>query len=66
MTISISITTDLEKRLRMAAGRDHRSMSGQIAHLCEKGLAASAPRLEDDAAFIRKQVRAVARAGRVR
>jgi hypothetical protein len=38
MTISVSLPEDLVIKIKNAAQRDHRSISGQIAFFCDRGM----------------------------
>lgn len=38
MTISVSLPEDLVCKIKDAAQRDHRSISGQIAFFCDRGM----------------------------
>ncbi len=48
MTISVSLPEDLVCKIKEAAQRDHRSISGQIAFFCDRGMSNMLePRVED-------------------
>jgi hypothetical protein len=38
MTISVSLPEELVSKIKDAAQRDHRSISGQIAFFCDRGM----------------------------
>ncbi len=38
MTISVSLSEELVIKIREAAQREHRSISGQIAYYCDQGM----------------------------
>jgi hypothetical protein len=38
MTISVSLPESLVSKIKDAALRDHRSISGQIAYFCDRGM----------------------------
>ena len=38
MTISVSLPEELVSKIKDAAHRDHRSISGQIAFFCDRGM----------------------------
>lgn len=48
MTISVSLPESLVIKIKEAAQRDHRSISGQIAFFCDQGMSAVwDPQLEE-------------------
>lgn len=47
MTISVSLPKDLVCEIKEAAQRDHRSISGQIAFFCDRGIKDFSEAIED-------------------